>query len=562
MLLLFASLLASAQLRAETPELRARLFTLEKPQEITVTAARDARVAWGRGKEPEPMPKSLTVQAAGNKLLAAGRTLPAIFLAGEYSISTGGRSQRIAQLTEISARGGELYIVAHFPLEEYVAAAVQGESAGEMPTEALKALAVASRSFALRFRGRHSEEGFDFCDTTHDQVLRTEISPKVRQAVEATAGELLWVKGSLLAAYFHKDCGGRTEAAEELWPGEHSPALSSHADNYCLRRTQPWRTVLSRRQIDEALRRSGIAAPQGWRQMAIEQRSSSGRARLLRLGAMPLSATSFRTAIGRELGWNVLKSDLYELTMQSDGVLFTGRGVGHGVGLCQTGSAEMAAEGKDYKSILASYYPSAQLGRSAQGAPWLTQHGANYDLRAASKGDLAKLGTAAEKAWAEMLTRSGLSVHAHPEITLYPSVELFRNSTGEPGWVAASTRGEHVSLQPAAKLGAKMEPTLRHELLHLAVEEKAAAGLPLWFREGLVLYFDSERARGAAMTPRQIDTVISSRASLQEQQRAYASAETLVETLARRYGRASLLTWLQHGLPQGLVSGDALPAVK
>ena len=78
-------------------------------------------------------------------------------------------------------------------------------------------MAVAARTYAVRFQGRHKTQGYDFCDTTHCQDLRIgAISDRLRQAAEATEGELLWFHGSSAAAFYSKDCGGTAEAAERV----------------------------------------------------------------------------------------------------------------------------------------------------------------------------------------------------------------------------------------------------------------------------------------------------------------------------------------------------------
>src|SRR6185295_3280121 len=77
--------------------------------------------------------------------------------------------------------------------------------------------------------------------------------------------------------------------------------------------------------------------------------------------------------------------------------------------------------------------------------------------------------------------------NGRPAIRVFPTVPAFRDSTGEPGWIAASTRGATIRLQPLESLGPNMESTLHHELLHVLIEQHAAPNLPRWFREGLVL---------------------------------------------------------------------------
>ena len=103
--------------------------------------------------------------------------------------------------------------------------------------------------------------------------------------------------------------------------------------------------------------RQGMAPPRGWNEIEIAGRSASGRAQKLRLAGgfgddFLISASSFRYAVSRSLGWNKIRSELFEVRTEGDRAVFFGRGAGHGVGMCQTGAEEMAIEGKDYRQIL------------------------------------------------------------------------------------------------------------------------------------------------------------------------------------------------------------------
>ena len=98
---------------------------------------------------------------------------------------------------------------------------------------------------------------------------------------------------------------------------------------------------------------------------------------------------------------------------------------------------------------------------------------------------------------------AGWTSRSRVTLQVFATLDEFRDTTGQPGWVAASTRGNTIRLQPLAQLRARsiLESTLRHELFHVLVESKAAAGTPLWFREGLVLYFTGEIAGSATAEP-------------------------------------------------------------
>jgi stage II sporulation protein D len=550
---------------AQQPDVRVRLLSLYRLSQIAIVPGTNTSFSWNASSIRTPLHAPAVVRARDGRIEVEAQDRMSILLFGDFRIVSDSARTMVPHVpVEVSARNGSLRIIGRFPLEDYVAAVLQGETAGQMPPNALKALAVAIRSYATHFRERHKDEGFDFCDTTHCQYLRTDIVASVRAAVDQTSGELLWDKGVPLAAYYHKDCGGRTEAAAVVWPDQASQALTSHQDSYCVRATTAWRAELTRADLDRMLTPAGLALPRGWDRITIFRRTPSGRALTLRIGfgsaqqGVPVSASSFRFAIGRSLGWSTLKSDWYDVNHAGDRFVFTGRGVGHGVGLCQTGAAEMARQGKTYREILAFYYTGAPIGRSAQGIPWRTVPGTSFDVLIVNPEDISNVQSVARSAMAWALNESGLKLRLHPVIQVYPSVAMYRNATGEPGWVAASTRRDHVRLEPPSVLGRRLEDVLRHEFLHMLVESNASQKIPLWFREGLVVYLTGEKQGPSSvrLSPAQIDEVIASRRSQAAMKNAYAAAAALVSTLDRQYGRAELMHWLGTGIPSNVLNGS------
>jgi stage II sporulation protein D len=242
----------------------------------------------------------------------------------------------------------------------------------------------------------------------------------------------------------------------------------------------------------------------------------------------------------------------------SDGgtsVMFHGRGSGHGVGLCQIGAEVMGEEGRSYREILAFYYPGTKLGVSAQGTPW--QQLANEDvelLTTQPERDRALL-TVATHYMHESEESTGLVYRSAPRLKIYATVAAFRNSTGEPGWVAASTRGRTIQLQPSDVLrqSGALESTIHHELLHMLIESYARPGTPLWFREGLVLYLAGPKLQTTAdnrfADAAALEKALRAPASEEQLRAAYAEAQSRVAQLARQHGKDALLDWVQNGLP-------------
>ena len=122
------------------------------------------------------------------------------------------------------------------PLEKYVAAVLAGEASTLRSDEALKAMAVAARTFAVYGRGRHAQEGYDLCGTTHCQRIDLAgVTPRLEAAAAATAGELLWSAGKPAFAVYSRDCGGVTEDVSAVWPEISAAYLRRQTDPYCAR---------------------------------------------------------------------------------------------------------------------------------------------------------------------------------------------------------------------------------------------------------------------------------------------------------------------------------------
>jgi len=551
---------------AQQPDIRLQVLSLYKVQKATIYPLDGAKLRWCARCDAAPLKSALRISTLASlvKNDDDGKSSAGLWLDGRVRVEFDGAQPRTFRIPlEVHAMGGALIFIARLPTEEYTAAVVQGETSGNMPPEALRAIAVAARTYATHFRERHKVEHFDFCDSTHCQFANLNVTPAVTAAVEQTRGELLWDHGKPLAAYYHQDCGGRTESAKNVWPSAEQANSSSRDDPYCVRSSKPWRAEISHRELGAAMKSAGLRVPQQWDEIRILRRTPSGRAQTLTFGNehsendVPVAASSLRFAVGRSMGWSFLKSDLYDVASNGDHFVFTGRGTGHGVGLCQFGAAEMAREGKSYRDILAFYYPGASIGVAASGIVWRKSPSARLDVFTVDGEPRSALQSGVRAlTWAESQTRLHSTIR--PAIYVYPSVEMFRNATGEPGWVAASTRDQTIRMQPAKVLGAKMESILRHEFVHVLLENHAAPQTPLWFREGLAMLMTGDVPTSATpLGVRQMEETLRTRSDNKSIQAAYASALTLTARLEQRYGRDEILRWLTNGIPSGIVEGQS-----
>lgn len=457
--------------------------------------------------------------------------------------------------------------IVELPAEKYVAAVLAGESSTFQSDEALKAMAVAARTYAARLRGRHAAEGFDFCATTHCQRLELHNIPaRLIKAAAATAGEMLWFDGKPAFAAYTRNCGGRIEAANSVWTDIGAPYLTFHADPYCtLHGPSLWSWSASPAQLADALHQSNLECPAHLRRIVIRSRTISGRAQTLQLEGdsnVVISAGSFRFAIGRELGWNTIRSDLYDIDNAMP-ITFRGKGEGHGVGLCQSGADEMGMEGRTYREILAFYYPGATISRLATGFHWVQLGGEGVTILTLHPDIDRVVIASAENARRNAENRLHLAAPAAITVRVYPDLDAFRNATGEPGWVAAHATGSTIDLQPVSVLNRTggVKPILDHEMLHIVIETHAAPGLPVWFREGLVEYLSQKENQRIGDRTANLDTHLRQRQSRAAAEGAYEQAAAQVTGLIGRYGETAVLGWILRGLPADVKNSSAKRAV-
>lgn len=254
--------------------------------------------------------------------------------------------------------------VATLPLEVYVARVLAAEGEPRAVDAAREALAIAIRTYALVNEGRHLRDGYDLCDTTHCQVVRA-ANPATRRAALNTGMQVLMFEGRPAALFYSASCGGYSERASDVWPGVNYPYLQSRPDAVHEDET-PWTLDLPMLEVESALQRLGFAGR--LTAVDIESRTSSGRAATLRLTGMEpglAGGDQFRLAVGPTR----VRSTAFSLVADDQVLRFTGRGYGHGVGMCVVGAGKRAMRGESADAILAQYYPGLELVRLSLTTP-------------------------------------------------------------------------------------------------------------------------------------------------------------------------------------------------
>ena len=392
-------------------------------------------------------------------------------------------------------------VVRAMAMDDYVAGVVAGEATPGAPAAALEALAVAVRTYATTNAGRHAKDGFDLCDLTHCQVLRR-ATAGTTAAAQRTSGELLTLRGAPAEVFYTASCGGHTARPSEVWRGAVNPAfLPSHADEACAKEAG-WTSDLSARDLLRALRAGGFTGDT-IRGLTVTSRTDSRRAAWLRVdGVTPseVSGENLRTLVGRTLGWQHLRSTLFEVTRTSTGFRFTGRGAGHGVGLCVAGASARATGGATSADILRTYYPGLDVTMKEAAAPSVRVVLPAEDE--ASRRQVVRLVASSLDAVA---ARLHASIPPAIVVRFHPTVESYQRATGRAWFTAGSTRGTQVDLLPLSTLRTRglLDVTLRHELAHV-VTASSMERQPLWMREGAAVWAEQARPPdgGNAAVPR------------------------------------------------------------
>ena len=422
--------------------------------------------------------------------------------------ASGGRMVAIGSLTGDRP-------VTRIPLELYVARVLAGEGEPNAADAARQALAVAIRTYAVVQAGRHRREGFDLCDTIHCQVLRA-TNDGSRRAALSTAGRVLTIDGAPAEVYYSASCGGRSESAAQVWPGATFPYMQVVRDDDVHEEDVPWTLDLTLDELRETLGRAGFGGGP-LRDIEIEGHTASGRVDRLRLpGLRPeaIAATAFRDA----LGTTRLRSTAFSLAREGALVRFTGRGYGHGVGMCVIGAGRRARRGESLEAILAQYYPNLEirdlggvLARAVDARSGLGTRDSGLGARDSGLGTrdsgLAKRLTArvprgsslsaseleelAGRAYESLSRALGASV-ASATVELHESLDSFRLEVRRPWWVSAAVTGTTIDLAPTALLSQRqgLEATLRAAMAELLMSAPLA-DRPAWVRVGGSRYFAS-----------------------------------------------------------------------
>jgi stage II sporulation protein D len=379
------------------PEIRVAIFKDVPSLKVTAAFA-DARMTNGAGQELLLLPNGGGVQ------IDSGLNMSSI---GPIAVTSGAQGTpdgtiRIESTSPIKINGQDVAskvtlvrsssgksgvtAIARLDIEEYL----YGVLAGEVPferwhPEALKAQAIASRTYAYFQIKNNAAEPYDVESTVMSQVFRSgyKDNPILSAAITSTRGLILTQNGQPISAYFHSTCGGRTENGMSVFPDQpQARALHGIACPYCTQSPNyRWKWIIGKDGLTEKLRSSCPKPPMGIVR-SVEFMDAAGpiptltpatattsdgtmrRATMVRInhmyGSFEMTGNAFRLAVGAR----DLKSLLIAQVIDKvQAIEVNGGGFGHGVGMCQFGSQGMALAGQKYPTILGMYYQGCALTR-------------------------------------------------------------------------------------------------------------------------------------------------------------------------------------------------------
>lgn len=259
-------------------------------------------------------------------------------------------------------KGSSVESILETDFEKYVAGVVEGEIGPNQVLEMYKVQAIIARTFALSHMEKHSGEKYNLCDDVHCQVFKGISSSNlaIAKGCELTR-DLVVVNRSneLITAVFHANCGGQTANSEDVWP-KYKSYLRSCPCPYCSKsRSYRWRMGVAVSRWDRYLEDNGVKVTSDFVPQPFEQHSRKAMVELENI-TLPLAK------VRKDLG---LRSTFFSYAQVGDSIVFSGKGYGHGVGLCQDGASNMARMNMTCQQIIGYYYKNCIITNRQNATP-------------------------------------------------------------------------------------------------------------------------------------------------------------------------------------------------
>jgi stage II sporulation protein D len=334
-------------------------------QAISVDSTSLFEVRDGYGKDISGKVRSAALTISGGNMRLNGNSLSSdglviVPLEGKW-LNLNGVAYRGEFRIEKNARG-DIDVINVLDVEAYLYGVVPKEMSPQWPLEALKAQAIAARTYALYQKEKSKDKDYDLIATTASQVYGGAAAESARsnQAVDETRGMVLLYNGQLALTYFHANSGGMTEEARRVWNAD-VPYLKGVRDDYSTKAPGcSWKLSLNIGKIRTDLNGKGFDVGQIERLVPLDI-SPSGRVTKIKIfhggKESVLTGNDFRLKTDP----TQVKSTLFTMTNEGNEIHLEGKGSGHGVGMSQWGAYIMAREGISYGDILKHYYYGIEI---------------------------------------------------------------------------------------------------------------------------------------------------------------------------------------------------------
>lgn len=266
----------------------------------------------------------------------------------------------------IRVKDAKTGVINEIPFEEYIKGVVAGEMPATFEFEALKAQAVASRSYAMYQMSATKDKEYDVVNTTSNQVYLTdeqlkenwkekypENINKIKKAIAETSGEYLTYNGEVVNAMFFSTSVGATENSEEVFVSAlpYLRSVDSVWDEASPKYTDTYTFTL-----EDFYKKLNLTFNQNLK-VEIISKTSTGRTKTLKINGEEMQGRDFASKLN-------LRSNYFEIIQNANTITITTKGFGHGVGMSQYGANGMAKEGYKYDQILKHYYQNTEIKKN------------------------------------------------------------------------------------------------------------------------------------------------------------------------------------------------------
>ena len=257
-----------------------------------------------------------------------------------------------------------LLVVNHVLLEDYLRGVLSKEAPDYWPVEALKAIAITARTYALYQRFTKDTVDYDVTGDVMSQDYggKTAEKASTTRAVKATEGWILMYHDALFPTFYHSTCGGMTEHARIMGKFDLEPLRGGIPCSFCS--ASPffnWQRRLTKADVAWALHKSPYGSIGPILDVRVTEQTPSGRVQTVTVMGAQRTLQLTGSDVRSLFGFDRIRSALFAIHPVGDAFILDGHGWGHGVGLCQWGAAELARRGFSAPEILAYYYRNAQL---------------------------------------------------------------------------------------------------------------------------------------------------------------------------------------------------------